>query len=248
MAKSNKKKLTNKTKKQVKDIDSIPSKRVTRSNKSEILLELKKKVQHEKKSESKILRVLRSSDTSDESSKSAEKSVENGKVQPQISKRVTRSLKTKVLSSEPKPEEAKNQHCDFPRVTRSLNKIPQLSEVSNPVAPPIVRTENRIEKRVIFIKLEKFEEDTICLAKQKYSCPWPARIIRIEKDKVLVHFFGDKRVGYVQSTEIYDFTKSSEAIRSINSGKKIPRGYTAGLLEVELLLGIDISQSVLNKS
>lgn len=71
--------------------------------------------------------------------------------------------------------------------------------------------------------------------------------MKIEKDRVLVHFFGDRRVGYVQATEIYDFIKSSEAVQSTLSAKRKPRGYIAGLAEVELLLKVDSAQSIFNK-
>lgn len=40
---------------------------------------------------------------------------------------------------------------------------------------------------------------SIILAKQKYSCPWPATILNIENNKVLVHFFGDNRTGKLPS-------------------------------------------------
>lgn len=224
MAKSIKKKSQvkkiSKTENKEKKIDSIVSKRVTRSSDSEILLEPKGKVQHKKKSEAQIV------------SRSAK-----SKFEVKQSRIVTRSVKLKF-------EEEKKTHFDPPRVTRSLHKSTKLSEVPNPI---VQKENNRIEKRVNFIKLEKFKKDTICLAKQKFSIPWPARIINIEKDKILVHFFGDKRVGHVQLTEIYDFIKSSEAIQSIICGKRKPRGYITGLVEIELLLGIDSSQSIFNK-
>lgn len=244
MAKLTGKKLVNKTKKQEKSIDSIQLKRVTRSNTSETLL----KIKEEEKSQSEIgLRVTRSSKIPELSSKLVRKIEQKERSQAQIPLRVTRSLKLKELSIKPKVEEKKSHNFDLPHVTRSLKKNTQFCDIDapNPVTPP--RTENRIEKRVNFIKLEKFEKNTVCLAKQKYSCPWPARIEKIEKDKVLVYFFGDKRVGYVQLTEIYDFTKSSEAIHSILFGKRPPRGFKTGLIEIEFLLGIDSTQSILNK-
>lgn len=236
------KKIIKKSEKKEKCINPIAFKRLTRSNKSQILLESKEKVvQHKKKSE--FGNAPRASKKPANSSKLDKNNNQTEESQQKIPKRVTRSLKIKELSSDSIIE----QNSDLSRVTRSMHKTTSLSEASNTVTPPIVQTENRIEKRVNFIKLEKFEKDTICLAKQKYSCPWPAQILEIEKDKILVHFFGDKRVGYVQSTEIYDFVKSSEAIQSLLSGQRKPRGYVNGVVEIELFLGVDRSLSVLNK-
>lgn len=67
-----------------------------------------------------------------------------------------------------------------------------------------------------------------------------------KKNKALVYFFGDRREGYVQITEIYDFKKSFEAIKSFLSAKGKPRAYVTGLHEVELCIGIDRAHSIFN--
>lgn len=103
-----------------------------------------------------------------------------------------------------------------------------------------------VVKREQFVKLNIFEKNSIVLAKQKYSCPWPARVLEIEKNKVLVFFFDDKRNGFVSRFEIYDFLKSSRAIKSIITSKRVPRCYLTGVSEIELLLGINKEQSILN--
>lgn len=100
-------------------------------------------------------------------------------------------------------------------------------------------------KRTDFIKCANYDINSIVLAKQKYSIPWPVRILKIEKSKVFVHFFGDKRNGFVDSTEIYDCKKSVDAIKSVLASKKKPRGYLTGIREVELILGIPIENSVI---
>lgn len=61
-----------------------------------------------------------------------------------------------------------------------------------------------------------------------------------------MYFFGDRREGYVQITEIYDFKKSFEAIKSFLSAKGKPRAYVTGLHEVELYIGIDRAHSIFN--
>lgn len=60
---------------------------------------------------------------------------------------------------------------------------------------------------------------------------------------MLVHFFGDGRVGYVLDTEIYDFSKSFEAVQSTLAAKRKPRGYVTGLVELE----VDSTHSIFNK-
>lgn len=101
-------------------------------------------------------------------------------------------------------------------------------------------------KRPEFFKLDHFVENDTVLAKQKYSCPWPSRILRIEKSRVFVYFYGDKRSGFVDSDEVYDFKKSLSALRSvILTAKKGPTLIT-GVQEVELLLGISADDSIFN--
>lgn len=96
-----------------------------------------------------------------------------------------------------------------------------------------------------FTKLSDFEVNSIVLAKQKYSTPWPSKVERIEKNRVLVYFFGDKRFGYVKKTEIYDFVLSVNAVKSVIASKTIKyyQSYVTGIAEVEFLLGIASADS-----
>lgn len=105
--------------------------------------------------------------------------------------------------------------------------------------------ENRLDRIKVFVKLHNYEENSIVLAKQKYSVPWPARILKVCKNKIKVYFFGDKREGTV-SSEIYDFKLSADAVKQVFLSKKSPRGYATGLREIEILFGIPIEQSVIN--
>lgn len=116
-----------------------------------------------------------------------------------------------------------------PRFTRSQEKK-SLIDVQL-VAPTIEQT--KIVKRFDFIKLKTFNENDIVLAKQKYSYPWPSRVLKVEKDKVQVFFFGDKRTGFVSSSELYDFTKSFNALKSLLSSKRKSLAFVTGVREVE---------------
>lgn len=98
-----------------------------------------------------------------------------------------------------------------------------------------------------YVKLSDFEVNTVVLAKQKYSIPWPARVLKIEKDRVFVYFFGDKRSGFVFKSEIYNFVLSASAIRAtIQSKKKPPRTFCTGIAEVETIFKIPCNESLLN--
>lgn len=105
---------------------------------------------------------------------------------------------------------------------------------------------NRLVRIKRFVKLQNYTENSIVLAKQKYSVPWPSRILKISKDRIKVYFFGDKREGTVASSEIYDFEQPSNGIKEVLSSKKSPRGYTTGIREIEILFGIPAEKSVFN--
>lgn len=133
-----------------------------------------------------------------------------------------------------------------PRITRSkVEKSPINVDLVAPTAA-IQTPALKVVKRAEFVKKNISNVNDFVLAKQKYSLPWPARVLAIEKDKVQVFFFGDKRTGFVKSSELYDFTKSFFALRSIVLSKKKPAGYITGLTEVELLLGRNGANSILN--
>lgn len=107
------------------------------------------------------------------------------------------------------------------RITRSkTEKSVGDSQLVVQVPPPIEQENLRIVKRVDFVKVKTFYTNDIILAKQKYSLPWPAQILNVDKDKISVYFFGDRRTGFVSSSELYDFRKSSPALKSIISKKK----------------------------
>lgn len=130
------------------------------------------------------------------------------------------------------------------RITRSKTEKPKDSVEKK--TPTVVPTKQLV-KRVAFVKAKTFNQNDIILAKQKYSTPWPAIVLNIQKERVFVYFFGDKRSGYVSSSEIYDYAESIRALKSyLVLTKKIPSGFITGVREVEALLKIPQENSVLN--
>lgn len=72
-----------------------------------------------------------------------------------------------------------------PRITRSkIIKSP--SPIKIQLEASSVESTKRIVKRVEFVKLATFKKNDLILAKQKYSIPWPARILDIKREKVTV--------------------------------------------------------------
>lgn len=151
------------------------------------------------------------------------------------------------LKNEVKKQRSTRSQAENKIQTRSKSKSFLLEKKETVLKKKIVSYEKNssaLVKRTEFVKLLNYKVDSIVLAKQKYSIPWPARILKIKKDKICVYFFGDKREGLVNSNEIYDFKKSAVSIRElILSGKK-PRGYLTGLHEIELLLNIPDKESI----
>lgn len=114
------------------------------------------------------------------------------------------------------------------------------------VAKEKQQSKNSSISTIRFVKCNDFKVGSIVLAKQKYSIPWPSKVLEIESERVFVYFFGDKRSGYVSKIEIYDFIWSATAIKSSIISKKKPRSYTTGIMEVEMLIGIPSEKSLLN--
>lgn len=140
------------------------------------------------------------------------------------------------------------------RITRSKTKLNSatvekdinLNLSSNISGVHVLAHEKKrdLVKRVDFVQSANYNINDIVLAKQKYSIPWPVRILKIEKNKVFVYFFGDKRNGFVDLNQIYHWEQSVDAIKAVLSSKKKPHGYSTGIREVELILGIPIEKSL----
>lgn len=199
-----------------KKTNSQPSKRITRSASKLVEIVAVKKLRAIENSEKTEARVTRSS-------KSKENNGTGEKVQ-----------KVEIVEKL------------APRITRSSNKKPPTTV--QPVAPPVEpKKKKAIVKRAEFSRMKSFAVNDLVLAKQKYSIPWPARILEVKRDKVLVFFFGDKREGFVPSSDIFDFIESLPALRSIVlTLTKKPRGFLTGIRDLELLLDVRSTESVLN--
>lgn len=166
------------------------------------------------------------------------------KVEPRVLVEKLNSIQSpKKLAPAKKPEKIEKETFST-RTTRS--KVTKPNITVQQVAPTVEPAKKSVVKRTDLVKSETIEKNALVLAKQKYSCAWPARILEVKKDKVFVYFFGDKRTGFVDKSEIYDFVKSFEALKLLISSKKKPRGFITGLREIELLLGLNDSQSIVN--
>lgn len=162
--------------------------------------------------------------------------------------RTTRS--TQKVAEEKNAAKTDDIQSNSVRITRSKSNIAsvkKIESISYNLPHAKSNEKNIVVERVDFIKLNEFKENSVVLAKQKYSQPWPARVVKITKKKVLVYFFGDRREGCVDSQEIYDFRKSAEALKLVlKSKQKKCDGYLAGIREIEMLLEISYEESLLN--
>lgn len=106
--------------------------------------------------------------------------------------------------------------------------------------------QTKICVRSEFVKTIDFKLFSIVLAKQKYSVPWPAKVLKIEKERVFVHFYGDNRSGYVHKSEIYDFLLSMKAVKTLLQSKKNPHTYRKGIREIEGVFGIPADKTLVH--
>lgn len=187
-------------------------------------------------------RITRSASKVSELEKTSKKNtVQTVKVE-QLNAHTTRSAsKITAFEKSKNPKKGDNLEKSSPRITRSFNKkldidVKPVAPIVAPIAAPTTKS---IVKRAEFFKSSTFAVDDIVLAKQKYSSPWPARVLTIENNKVSVYFFGDRRIGWVSANEIYDLTKSLHAVKSIALSARKPRGYFVACKEVERILNID---------
>lgn len=169
---------------------------------------------------------------------------------------ITRSNSAKSETVESKPKQcslSNSSRSNFsPKKLRSRLEKKNLNSHLSQCQPQSItehtkrQSKNSSVSAVRFVKLNDFKVDSVVLAKQKYSIPWPARVLKIEKNQVFVYFFGDKRSGFVSKSEIYDFILSKNAIKLTLSARKKQRGYLTGISEIELLLGVPQEKSLLN--
>lgn len=82
------------------------------------------------------------------------------------------------------------------------------------------------------------------LARQKYSVPWPSKILSIRAKYVDVYFYGDGRRGPVERAEITLISESNDVILKCLR-KKIPN-YLKGIIELERLTNVPDNLSITN--
>lgn len=194
------------------------------------------------------------------------KSKKKSFVPSEIQTRITR-LQAKNKNNNNSPKNLNSQNTctksdentlsvlDFsPRKTRSKSeKIQSIAincnsnEEKSRITTEKKQQQTKISVRSSFVKISAFKVDSIVLAKQKYSLPWPAKVLQIEKERVFVYFYGDKRSGYVAKSEIYDYHLSLKVVKLAIESKKNPLTYRTGVVEVEKLMGIPSELSVFNQ-
>lgn len=180
-------------------------------------------------------------------------SKENSAAKNLQEKSATRLTRSKSVYSE-KVEFVENTLAKFsPKRTRSKSEknlnIQLISEFNHREKSEQQKKQSQNLKisAARYIKQCDFSVNSIVLAKQKYSCPWPAKVVKIEREKVFVYFFGDKRSGYVKKSEIYNFILSVNAVIQTLASKKQQTTYSTGIREIEVLMGIDQENSVFNE-
>lgn len=88
------------------------------------------------------------------------------------------------------------------------------------------------------------EVGQLVLAKQKYSVPWPSKIIAIKTDSVSVFFFGDGRCGPVKKCDLFSICDSRDIM--IDCIKRNITDYRKGIIEMERISGVPQNMSITN--
>lgn len=131
------------------------------------------------------------------------------------------------------------------RIAKSKqSKVSQENDTASSRAKETVAKHRSVvpsKKNNINISIEIGE---LVLAKQKYSVPWPARIVAVRKKNVDVYFYGDGRVGAVKKEDILNFTDSNEII--LTCLNRNIRDYRKGIIEAERIYGIPDHLSITN--
>lgn len=134
------------------------------------------------------------------------------------------------------------------RAARCLlrDKAANFVSIALPVKKPVSRQTlkqalckiNQTDRNVLI------EVGQLVLAKQKYSVPWPSRIVAIKRDSVDVYFFGDGRCGPVKKCDLFSIGDSREIM--INCIKRNIFNYRKAVIEMEKISGIPEQLSITN--
>lgn len=103
----------------------------------------------------------------------------------------------------------------------------------------LIKPWQKMEKVKIPIEIGQF-----VLSKQKYSVPWPFKVLAIRSKTIDVHFYGDGRTGPVKCDEVYSIPHSRDIILDCLR-RKIP-GYAKGIAELERIMKIPDEASFFN--
>lgn len=123
---------------------------------------------------------------------------------------------------------------EHPKPQSSLNPIKEQKKSNALVKPWSTK-----QKVKIAVKVGQF-----VLAKQKYSVPWPSKVLTIRPNSVDVHFYGDGRKGPVKCDDLYLIPDSHDTIVDCLR-RKIP-SYSKGIMELERVMRIPDEASIFN--
>lgn len=92
------------------------------------------------------------------------------------------------------------------------------------------------------------ETNTVVMAKMKTYCPWPSRIIELNKtrQKAKVYFFGTQNEGVVDIKDIVEFLNAKETVRLLLLRNE--PNFTNGVHTIEMILEIPDEFSFFKKS
>lgn len=166
---------------------------------------------------------------------------------------VTKSVNTSHIELNKKDD---NQHDRFAariqpkRTVRSVNHRKSNNSVATISAKGASTGKNTTSKQPSKALLKKnqpsknvsIEIGQLVLAKQKFSVPWPSKIMSIKKDSVHVYFFGDGRCGSVKKCDLFSICDSKEIM--INCMKRNITDYRKGIIEMERISGVPDNSSI----
>lgn len=150
-------------------------------------------------------------------------------------------------------------HSSIQMSTSSIRRQPTRIAKSTKTATPNVtqddktttrRANRTADKHSIMPKKNNkkisIEIGELVMARQKYSVPWPSRIVAVRKRNVDVYFYGDGRVGAVKKEDLSTIGESKAVI--VSCLKRNIHNYRKGIIEIERISLIPDHLSILNYS
>lgn len=127
---------------------------------------------------------------------------------------------------------------------RSVRMKKKIISIDKSIEKKITSTAVMKQTKIKGKKLDAIAVGDYVLARQKYSVPWPAKILTIKSKFVNVYFYGDGRKGPVKREEIYSFSDSHDVILGCLR-RNIP-AYLKGIRELEMISNIPPALSITN--